>query len=88
MADNMGQVMKGEVIKLIELIELKHKAIILFMSHKDKAVISQLKVLGMSKVEMGEVKIEIIKRSTEILGLTMKMIVMKRVIQKIPMSLR
>ena len=42
----------------------------------------------MNKVEMGEVKIEKIKRSTEILGLTMKMIVMKRVIWNIPMSLR
>ena len=84
----MGQVAKGEVIKLIELIEPNHRAIILLMGHKDKAVISQLKVLGMSKVEMGEVKIEMIKRSTEILGLTMKMIAIKRVIQKIPMSLR
>ena len=73
----MGQVAKEEVIQLIELIELKHKAIILLMSHKDKAVISQLKVLGMSKVEMGEVRIGMIKRSTEILGLTMKMIVMR-----------
>ena len=53
-----------------------------------KAVISQLKVLGMGKVEMEEVKMEMIKRSTEILGLIMKMIAMKRVIQKIPMSLR
>ena len=88
MANNMGQVAKEEVIKLIELIEPKHKAIILLISHKNKAVISQLKVLGMDKVEMGEMKIEMIKRSTEILGLTMKMIVMKRVIQKIPMSLR
>ena len=84
----MGQVVKEEVIQLIELIEPKHKAIILLMSHEDKAVISQLKVLGMSKVEMGEVRIEMIKRSTKILGLTMKMIVMKRVIQKIPMSLK
>ena len=84
----MGQVAKEEVTKLIGLIELKHRAVILLMSHKDRAVISQLKVLGMVKVEMGEMKIEMIKRSTEILGLTMKMIVMKRVIQKIPMSLR
>ena len=79
---------KREVIKLIELIGPKHRAMILPISHKDKAVISQLKVLGMSKVEMGEVKIEMIKRSIEILGLTMKMIAMKRVIQKIPISLR
>ena len=88
MANNTGQVAKEEVIKLIEQIEPKHRAIILLMSHKDKAVISQLKVLGMSKVEMGEVKIEMIKRSTGILGLIMKMIVMKRVIRKILMSLR
>ena len=84
----MGQVVKGEVIKLIKLIEPNHRAIILLMDRKDKAVISQLKVLGMSKVEMGEVKIELIKRSTEMLGLTMKMIAMRRVIQKILMSLR
>ena len=58
----MGQVAKEEVIKLMELIEPKHKAIILLMSHKDKAVISQLKVQGMDKVEMGEMKIEMIKR--------------------------
>ena len=45
-----------------------------------KTVISQLKVLGMDKVEMGEMKIEMIKRNTEILGLVLKMIV-KRVIQ-------
>ena len=88
MANNMGQVAKREVIELIELIGPKHRAMILLISHKDKAVISQLKVLGMSKVEMGDVKIEMIKRSIEILGLTMKMIAMKRVIQKIPMSLR
>ena len=88
MANNMGQVAKGEVIKLMELIEPNHRAIILLMGCKDKAVISQLEVLGMSKVEMGEVKIEMIKRSTVIRGLTMKMKAMKRVIQKIPMSLR
>ena len=58
------------------------------MNHKDRAVISQLKILGMDKVEMGEMRIEMIKRSTEILGLILEMIVMKRVIQKIPMSLR
>ena len=56
------------------------------MSHKDKAVISQLKVLGMDKVEMGEMKIEMIKKNTEILGLVLKMIVMKRVIQRILMN--
>ena len=84
----MGQVVKGEVIKLMELIEPNHRAIMLFIGHKNKAVISQLEVLGMSKVEMGEVKIAMIKRSIEILGLTVKMIAMKKVIQRIPMSLK
>ena len=88
MANNMGWVVKGEIIKLIEPIERNHKAIILLIGRKDKAVNSQLKVLGMSKVEMGEVKIEMIKRSTKILGLTMKMIATKTVIQKTPMNLR
>ena len=77
-----------KVTKLIELIELKLRVVILLMNPKDKAVISQLKALGMDKVEMGEMKIEMIKRSTEILGLVLEMIVMKGVIQKILMSLR
>ena len=51
----------------------------LLMSRKDKADISQLKVLGMDKV---------VKRDIEMLGLIMKMIVMRRVIQRILMSLR
>ena len=75
-----------KVTRLIELIELKPRVIILLMSHKDKVVISQLKALGMDKVEMGEMKIEMIKRSIEILGLVLKMIVMKRVIQRILMN--
>ena len=88
MANNIGQVTKGEVIEFIELTEPKHRAMILFMGHKDKVVIFQLKILGIDKMEMGEVKKEMIKRSIQILGLTIKVIAMKRVIQKIPMSLR
>ena len=84
----MGQMVKGKVTRLIKLIELKPRVVILLMSHKDKAVTSQLKVLGMDKVEMGEMKIEMIERNIGILKLVLEMIVMKRVIQKIPMSLR
>ena len=84
----MGQVTKGEVVELIELTELKHRAMILFMGHQDKVVVFQLKTLGMDKMEMGEVNKEMIERSIQILGLTIKVIAMKRVIQKIPMSLR
>ena len=84
----MGQVTKGEVAELIELTEPKHRAMILFMGHQDKVVVFQLKTLGMDKMEMGEVRKEMIKRSMQILGLTIKVIAMKRVIQKIPMSLR
>ena len=82
----MGQVVKEKVTRLIELIELKPRVIILLMSHKDKAVTSQLKALGMDKVEMGEMKIEMIKRNIGILELVLKMIVMKRVIQRILMN--
>ena len=56
------------------------------MSHKDKVVTSQLKALGMDKVEMGEMKIEMIKRNIGILESVLKMIVMKRVIQRILMN--
>ena len=81
-------VVKGKVIRLIKLIELKLRVEILHMSHKDKAVTSQLKALGMDKVEMGEMKTEMIERNIGILKLVLKMVVMRRVIQKILMSLR
>ena len=84
----MGQVVKGRVTGLIRLIELKPRVEILLMSHKDKADTSQLKALGMDKVEMGEMKIKMIKRNIGILKLALKMIVMRRVKQRILMSLR
>ena len=86
MVDNMVQEVKDKVTRLIELMELKPRVLILLMSHKDKVVISQLKAPGMDKVEMGEMKIEMIKRNIGILGLVLKMIVMKRVIQRILMN--
>ena len=86
MADNMVQEVKEKVTRLRELMELKPRVIILLMSHKNKVVISQLKALGMDKVEMGEMKIEMIKRNIGILGLVLKLIVMKRVIQRILMN--
>ena len=88
MGENMVQEVKGKVIRFIELMELKPRVIILPMSHKDKVIIYQLKVLGMDKVEMGEMKIEMIKENIGILGLILKMIVMKRVIQRNLMNLR
>ena len=88
MASNMGPVVKGEVIRLIELIEPNDRAIILLMSRKDKADISQPKVLGVDKVVMGGMEMKMIRRNTEILELVRKVIVMKRVIQKTLMSLR
>ena len=84
----MGQVVKGKVTRLIKLIELKLRVKILLMSHKDKVVTSQLEALGMDRVEMGAIKINMIKRNIGILKLVLKMIVMKRVIQRILMSLR
>ena len=84
----MGPVVKGEVIRLIELIEPNDRAIILLMSRKDKADISQPKVLGVDKVVMGGMEMKMIRRNIEILELVRKVIVMKRVIQKTLMSLR
>ena len=84
----MGPVVKGEVIKLIELIEPSHKTVILLMSHRDRAVMSQPEVLGMDKVVTGEMEMKMIKRSIEILELVRKVIAMKRVIQKTLMSSR
>ena len=75
----MVQEEKEKVIRLIELMELKPKVVILPMNHKDRTVISQLEVMGIDKVEMGEMRIERIERSTGILKLVLKMIVMKGV---------
>ena len=58
------------------------------MNRKDRVIISQLEVLGMDKVEMGEMRIEMIERNTGILELVLRMIVMKRVIQKTLMNWR
>ena len=79
---------KEEVIRFIKLIELELRVEIPLMSHKDKAATSQLKALGMDKVEMGEMKVGMIERNIGILELVLKMIVMKKVIQKILMSSR
>ena len=88
MGSNMVQEVKEKVTRLIELMKLKPRVIILLMNHKDRVVISQLEVLGIDKVEMGEMRIEMIKRNTGILKLVLKMIVMKRVVQKILMNWR
>ena len=58
------------------------------MNHNDRAIISQLEILEMDKVEMGEMRIEMIERNTGILKLALKMIAMKRVTQKILMNWR
>ena len=50
----MVQEEKEKVTRLIELMEPKPKVIILPMSHTDRAVITQLEVMGMDKVEMGD----------------------------------
>ena len=80
--------MKGGVIKLIELTEPNHKTVILLMGRRDRAVMSQPEVLGVDRVVMGEMERKMIKGSIEILELVRKVIVVKRVIQKILMSLR
>ena len=88
MGSNMVLEAKEKVIRLIELMEPKPRVVILLMNHKDRVVISQLEVLGMDKVEMGEMRIEMIKINTGILRLVLKIIIMKRVIQKILMNWR
>ena len=84
----MELVMKGGAIKLRELTEPNHKAVILLMGHRDRAVTSQPGIHGVDRVVIGEMERKMIKGSIEILELVRKVIVMKRVIQKILMSLR
>ena len=85
---NMVQEVKERVTRLIELMEPKPRVVLLLINHKDRVIISQLEVLGMDKVEMGEMRIELIERNTGILELVLRMIVVKRVIQKILMNWR
>ena len=80
MEGNMVQVVKGKVTRLMELMELKNRVIIPLMGHKGRVVISRLKVLGMDKVGMGEMKIEMIRGNIGILELILKIIVMKRIL--------
>ena len=54
MGSNMVQEEKERVTRLIELMEPKPGVVVLLMNHKDRAIISQLEVLGTDKVEMGE----------------------------------
>ena len=88
MGSSMVQEEKERVTRLIGLMEPKPRVIVLLMNHKDRTIISQLEILGMDKVEMGEMRIEMIERNTEILESVLRMIVMKRVIQKILMNWR
>ena len=88
MGSNMVQEEKEKVTRLIELMEPKPRIVILLMNRKDRVIISQLEVLGMEKVEMGEMRIEMIERNIGILKLVLRMIVMKRVIQRILMNWR
>ena len=88
MGSNMVQEEKEKVTRLIELMEPKPKVVILLMHHEDRAIISQLEVSGMDKVAMGEMRIEMIEINTGTLKLALKMIAMKRVIQKILMNWR
>ena len=83
MGSNMVQEEKEKVTRLKELMEPKPRVVILLMNHKDRVIISQLEVLG-----MGKMRIEMIKRNTGILELVLRMIVIKRVIQKILMNWR
>ena len=55
---------RNQVTRLMELMEPKPKVVILLMHCKGRAIISQLEVLGMDKVEMGEMRIEMIERNT------------------------
>ena len=58
------------------------------MGCRDRAVTSQPEVLGVDRVVMGVMERKMIKGNIEILESVKKVIVMKRVIQKILMSLR
>ena len=79
---------RNQVTRLMELMEPKPKVVILLMHCKGRAIISQLEVLGMDKVEMGEMKDRNDRKKYRILKLALKMIAMKRVIQKILMNWR
>ena len=85
MVDNMVEEVKEKVTRLIELVELKPSRNTAYESQRQSSYFPT-KSTGNGQGGMGEMKIEMIKRNIGILGLVLKMIVMKRVIQRIPMN--
>ena len=89
MVNNMGQIVKKEVIRLIRLMGINPKVTVLFMGRKDDAPTTQPEVLRVDKVEMGEMEMKMIRKGIEIQKLVRKMTVVRRSLtQKTLMNLR
>ena len=85
----MGQIVKEEVIRLKKLMGIKPKVMGLLMGRQDDAPTTQLEVLRVDKVEMGEMEIKMTRRGIEIQKLVRKMTVVRRSLtQKTLMNLR
>ena len=89
MVNNMGQIVKKEVIRLIKLMEIKPKVMVLLMGRQDDAPTTQPEVLRVDKVEMGEMEMKMIRKGIEIQKLVRKTTVVRRSLtQKTLMNLR
>ena len=89
MVNNMGQIVKKEVIRLIKLMGINPKVTVLLMGRKDDAPTTQPEVLRVDKVEMGEMEMKMIRKGIEIQKLVRKTTVVRRSLtQKTLMNLR
>ena len=86
MERNMVPERKKRQVSPISQMELRVKFIMLPKDQETMVDIFQQRALVMGKVDMGEMKVGMIKRGLEIPNMTLRMKGKKRVIQKILMS--
>ena len=85
----MGLMVKKGVIRLTGLTEINPKVMVLLMGCKDDAPTTQPEVLRVDKVEMGEMKMEMIRKGIEIRKSVRKVTAVRRnLTQRILMNLR
>ena len=89
MVNNMGLIVKKEVIRFIELMEINPKVMVLLMGCKDNAPTTRPEVLRVDKVETGGMEMKMIRKGIEIQKSVRKMTAVRRSLtQKTLMNLR
>ena len=89
MVNNMGLIVKKEVIRPVELMGINPKVMVLLSGRKDDTPTTQPEVLRVDKVEMGKMEMKMIRKGIEIQKLVRKTTAVRRSLtQKTLMNLR